>query len=363
MRANFITSVDGGATADGTSWHPGWARRPAIFNLLRELADVIVVGAGTVRVEGYSGAQMGVAQRQRRQARGQSEVPQLAIVTKSGRLDRDLGVFTRTEVAPLVLTCTAAADETRRLLGDLAEVVDCSGERPRRRRRGRPAGDPASPRACAASSPRAARRCSARSCERDMLDELCLTIAPYLVGGMARRITDGTRPAADPHALCARPDRRRRLPVHALREVRPVTMRPAKRREVGAPPAREAASGQGGQSRLGRSGMATVVGMSRHIRSAAILVAVTMLVGRLRPGPGRRPALRHQLRRPTTRRGQHEAAAQRSAADRRAQERFVVARLHVSGFRGRGRASRGRRPAGLRELRRRPRPATAAPEP
>ena len=55
-----------------------------IFNLLRELADVIVVGAGTVRIENYSGAQLGVAQRQRRQARGQCEVPRLAIVTRVG---------------------------------------------------------------------------------------------------------------------------------------------------------------------------------------------------------------------------------------------------------------------------------------
>src|SRR5947209_19829868 len=108
VRANFITSLDGGATADGSSGGMGGAGDRHIFNLLRELADVIVVGAGTVRIEGYSGADLGAIQRQRRQARGQSEVPQLAIVTKSGHLDRDLGVFTRTEVPPLVLTCSAA---------------------------------------------------------------------------------------------------------------------------------------------------------------------------------------------------------------------------------------------------------------
>lgn len=39
-----------------------------VFNLLRELADVIVVGVGTVRIEGYSGVRMGVVQRQHRQA-------------------------------------------------------------------------------------------------------------------------------------------------------------------------------------------------------------------------------------------------------------------------------------------------------
>ncbi|EUA54813.1 ribD C-terminal domain protein [Mycobacterium xenopi 4042] len=83
-----------------------------------------------MRIESYSGAQLTVAQRQYRQARGLSEVPQLAIVTRSGHLDRDMPVFTRTEVPPLVLTCTAALDETRQRLAGLADVVDCSGDDP-----------------------------------------------------------------------------------------------------------------------------------------------------------------------------------------------------------------------------------------
>ena len=82
LRANFIASLDGGATFGGKTGQLGGPGDRAVFNVLRELADVILVGAGTVRVEGYSGARLTVAQRQRRQARGQSEVPQLAIVTK-----------------------------------------------------------------------------------------------------------------------------------------------------------------------------------------------------------------------------------------------------------------------------------------
>ncbi|OBH02198.1 hypothetical protein A5696_11620 [Mycobacterium sp. E2699] len=190
LRANFITSLDGGATADGSSGAMGGPGDRQIFNLLRELADVVVVGAGTVRIEGYSGAHLAVAQRQERQARGQSEVPQLAIVTGSGRLERDLAVFTRTEVPPLVLTCTAAADETRSLIGDLCEVLDCSGADPGK------VDEAALLRALAA---RGMRRILTEGgptllgafIEADLLDELCLTIAPYLVGGLARRIAAG----------------------------------------------------------------------------------------------------------------------------------------------------------------------------
>jgi 5-amino-6-(5-phosphoribosylamino)uracil reductase len=162
----------------------------AVFSLLRELADVILVGAGTVRVEDYSGARPSIAARQRRQARGQSEVPQLAIVTKSGRLDRDMPVFTRTEVPPLVCTCAAAVAHTRRGLAGLAEVIECSADDPDRV-------DEAA--VLSALAERGLYRVLTEGgpmlfssfVERDLLDDLCLTIAPSLVGGLAGRIATG----------------------------------------------------------------------------------------------------------------------------------------------------------------------------
>ena len=130
-------------------------------------------------------------QRQSRQARGQSEVPQLAIVTKSGRLDRDMPVFTRTEVPPLVLTCAAAGDQTRR-----------TTRRPRRRGRlldRRPDSESTRPRCWPHWRDRGLHRVLTEGgpmlfgsfVERDLLDELCLTIAPSLVGGQAGRIATG----------------------------------------------------------------------------------------------------------------------------------------------------------------------------
>jgi riboflavin biosynthesis pyrimidine reductase len=190
LRANFIASLDGGATVGGKTGHLAGPGDRVLFALLRELADVILVGAGTVRIEGYAGARSNVAQRQSRQARGQSEVPQLAIVTKSGRLDRDMPVFTRTEVPPLVLTCAAATDQTRRRLADAADVIDCSRDDPTRV-------DEAA--VLTALAERDLYRVLTEGgpmlfssfVERDLLDELCLTIAPSLVGGQARRIATG----------------------------------------------------------------------------------------------------------------------------------------------------------------------------
>jgi 5-amino-6-(5-phosphoribosylamino)uracil reductase len=89
-----------------------------------------------------------------------------------------------------VLTCAAVTVETRRQLAGLAEVVDCSGDDPARV-------DEAA--VLTALADRGLYRVLTEGgpmlfssfVERDLLDELCLTIAPSLVGGQARRIATG----------------------------------------------------------------------------------------------------------------------------------------------------------------------------
>jgi riboflavin biosynthesis pyrimidine reductase len=194
VRANFITSLDGAATTGGRSGGLGGAGDRALFGVMRELADVVVVGAGTVRTENYSGAHLGAGERARRQSRGQAEVPPIAIVTRSGHLDNDLLVFTHTEVPPLVLTSHNAAGGARGRLAGLAEVHDCS------------AGDPdeVDPHAMVAALARlgltrvlteGGPSLLGTFIAADLLDELCLTIAPFVVGGTAKRVTDSPREA------------------------------------------------------------------------------------------------------------------------------------------------------------------------
>lgn len=190
VRANFVASIDGGATVAGRSGGLAGPGDRAVFLLLRALADVVVVGAGTVRVENYGGVQLSAAQRQQRLACGQTEVPRLAIVTKSGRLDPDMRVFTESEAPPLVLTCAATAEATRRRLGAGAEILDCSAGEPDRV-------DEATVLAALTANGRhrvlteGGPTLLSSFIEADLLDELCLTVAPYLVGGQARRIATG----------------------------------------------------------------------------------------------------------------------------------------------------------------------------
>src|SRR5690242_8491089 len=93
VRGNMIASLDGGATSDGKAGGLAGPGDRSMFSLMRHAADVILVGAATVRVENYSGAQVPLAQRSARQQRGQAEVPPIAVVTRSGNLDPDALFF------------------------------------------------------------------------------------------------------------------------------------------------------------------------------------------------------------------------------------------------------------------------------
>ncbi|MBS1693000.1 MAG: pyrimidine reductase family protein [Actinobacteria bacterium] len=190
VRGNMITSLDGGATDGGLSGGLGGPGDRAVFALMRGAADVVIVGAATVRAENYAGAQLSVAQRQARQRRGQAEVPPIAVVTRSADLDPDGRLFTLSAVAPLILTCTRSVADARHRLGGVAEVIDASATDPG-------AVDPA--RVLAALAMRKLFRVLAEGGPHLMglliadglLDELCLTIAPVLVGGAASRIATG----------------------------------------------------------------------------------------------------------------------------------------------------------------------------
>ena len=55
VRCNMVTSLDGAATgADGRSGSINNDADHVVFEVLRALSHVVVVGAGTIRTEGYS---------------------------------------------------------------------------------------------------------------------------------------------------------------------------------------------------------------------------------------------------------------------------------------------------------------------
>lgn len=108
LRANMVSTLDGAAQHDGRSQAISSAADMRVFGTLRALADVVVAGAETVRLEGYRPARARDAFAARRAAAGQAPAPAIAVVSASLNLDFSLPLFTSPLVPTLVLTGAAA---------------------------------------------------------------------------------------------------------------------------------------------------------------------------------------------------------------------------------------------------------------
>ncbi|NUS95112.1 MAG: pyrimidine reductase family protein [Nocardia sp.] len=191
LRVNFVASIDGAVTgAGGVSGALGTPADKRVFHLLRDLCEVVLVGAGTVRAENYGGAHTDPRLRRELFARGigghaEGAPPPIAIVTASAALDPGHRVLGTAATPTLILTTAAApAERVRALTAAGAEVIVIGDE-------------VIEPRAVPAAL--AARGLRRVLCEggpqlfgslaaEGAIDELCLTTAPLLVGGTARRI-------------------------------------------------------------------------------------------------------------------------------------------------------------------------------
>ncbi|KUJ70986.1 diaminohydroxyphosphoribosylaminopyrimidine reductase [Streptomyces albus subsp. albus] len=189
LRANMVSSLDGAAHHGGRSQPLSSAADMRIFGVLRALADAIVVGAETVRQEGYRPARAREAFTARRAAAGQPPAPVIAVVSASLNLDFTAPLFTAPLVRTVLLTGDGAAPERMaeaRAAG--AEVVVAgAGARV----------DPA--RAVAELAERGMTRLLTEGGPRllgqfasaGVVDEVCLSLAPLVASGDASRITNG----------------------------------------------------------------------------------------------------------------------------------------------------------------------------
>jgi riboflavin biosynthesis pyrimidine reductase len=181
LLANFVISADGAATSSGRSEGLSSPADKRLFGALRGVADVVLVGAGTVRAEGYGPVKVSAERRARRRRRGQPEVPALAIVTASGLLDYDAPLFTEAEVPTVIVTTPSGADA---VAGRAPTIVAGDG------------------RVEVRTALRLLHETGARvvlteggpallsdALREGVLDEMCLTLAPRLAGPGQRAMT------------------------------------------------------------------------------------------------------------------------------------------------------------------------------
>ncbi|CAM3659414.1 dihydrofolate reductase family protein [Isoptericola cucumis] len=185
--ANMVATVDGGAWGpdhlsgsinDEADWR--------VFRVLRALADVVLIGAGTARAEGYTalGRPAGIAA-----ATGRAPL-ELALVSRSGRVPVALADAER---PPFVLTGAAGAQVAADAL-PADRVIAVPGP-----------GDPEDVDLAAGLEALGGRGLGQVLCEggphlldgmlhAGLVDELCITTSPTLVGPGPGRIVAATVP-------------------------------------------------------------------------------------------------------------------------------------------------------------------------
>ncbi|MEV0345716.1 pyrimidine reductase family protein [Nonomuraea sp. NPDC050680] len=185
LRLNMVASADGAAWLKGLSGGLSSQGDRRIFRILRGLADVVMAGAATVRTEGYGAVKPRDSWKELR--RDRPPAPPLAVVTR--RLDLDLGspLFTEAVSRTIVITCEAAPAELRAEAARVADVVVAGGDRVDMSVAVRELHERGLTRILCEGGPRLNGQLAAA----DLIDELCLSISPLLVGGGAARVLNG----------------------------------------------------------------------------------------------------------------------------------------------------------------------------
>ena len=177
LLVNMVASVDGAFAVDGRARALSSPADHQVFHLLRSIPDAILVGAQTVRAEHYGPPRVSEDRQARRVARGQQPQPTIVVVTRSLQLDLSSTLFTEsrpTVICPTDVEATSLAEVAA--VADVVQAgegdVDLADALAQLRRRGVEIilceGGPT---------------LNGDLARQGLIDELCLTIAPALVGG------------------------------------------------------------------------------------------------------------------------------------------------------------------------------------
>jgi len=190
VTGHMVAGIDGTAAIGGRVGSLSTAPDQMLFRAMRQLADVVLVGAETVRREGYGPVRLSDEAREQRTRLGRPPTPPIAVVSRSLDLDWSASLFADSpaDARPLVLTSAGADPERRARAEQVATVVEA----------GREGVEPAAALRALADLGHRVVLCEGgptwlgELVAADRLDELCLSVSP-LMGG-------------DPLPVCVTPE-------------------------------------------------------------------------------------------------------------------------------------------------------------
>ena len=192
----MAATADGAAVVEGRSGAIGGPGDRDVFRAVRAIADAVLVGSGTVAAERYGPVRTPSDLVSTRLARGQQPHPRAVVVSGRLSLDPGLRLFAEADATtprPLVVHAPTAPADRRAGLTPVADLVEV------------PAGTAGvDPGALLDELDRRGLRVvvleggptlNGALVAADLVDELCLTLDPMVVGGRSPRIVAGADPA------------------------------------------------------------------------------------------------------------------------------------------------------------------------
>ena len=129
LRVNFVASLDGAVTVDGRSEGLGSPGDRRVFQVLRGLADVVLVGHGTAAAEGYRAVAADSPVGRLRAELGRPATAPITVVSRRASLDPGSGLVTEAVSPTILVTCEAADADRRAALAAAGVVVlVCGGD-------------------------------------------------------------------------------------------------------------------------------------------------------------------------------------------------------------------------------------------
>jgi riboflavin biosynthesis pyrimidine reductase len=188
LRANMVASADGAVSVSGRSGGLSGPADRMVFTVLRSMADLILVGAGTVRAERYRPVQAAEIWSGLRPPG--APVPPIAIVTGHLDLDPDSQLVTSPAqgAQTIVITTAAAPADKRAAVARHARVIEAGEDRLDFTAAICALRDLGYASILTEGGPTLLGHLAAAG----LVDELCITTSPVLTAGSAGRIISGS---------------------------------------------------------------------------------------------------------------------------------------------------------------------------
>ncbi|MBB5491111.1 pyrimidine reductase family protein [Nocardiopsis metallicus] len=196
VRANMVASADGGAVGpSGRSRDLSSDPDRRVMGVLRGLCDVVVVGAATARQEGYRPVRPREVWAKLRA--GRPATPRIAVVSRSLAIDEELLTTAPEDARTIVFTVADSPAERRAFVAEHADLVVVEGVSVSPGH----VVDALSERGLYRVLTEGGPHLLADFVEAGLLDELCLTVSPHLLGSGSPRIVTGApgTPGAPEH--------------------------------------------------------------------------------------------------------------------------------------------------------------------